>query len=104
VAQFPGISVSLPGTHFTLIPTASGVTSVPSSEFDVSASGPGPAALFTINNGNSQVVTGGSAFPNPLVVRIADAGDTPIAGATVNWNVSGNGTLSGPTSTTDANG
>jgi Bacterial Ig-like domain (group 1) len=40
------------------------------------------------------VVPAGEPFPNPLVVRVLDPNGAPLAGGTVNFNVSGGATLS----------
>ena len=54
-------------------------------------------------SGDNQSVTAG-ATSAPMVVKIANANGTGIAGATVNWSVVNGGTLSALVTTTDANG
>jgi hypothetical protein len=61
------------------------------------------AAAVTIVSGNGQSVTSGSAT-QPLVVMVADQFGNPVAGVTVAWVVTGGGTLSAASTTTDATG
>ena len=63
----------------------------------------GPASQLTITSGGTQTVTAGSATA-PLIVKVADQFANPVASATVTWAVTGGGTLSATTSTTDATG
>jgi adhesin/invasin len=56
----------------------------------------------TIVSGNVQQGQPSTALPNPLVVVVRDAANTAVSGVTVNWTVlTGGGTLSAATSTTD---
>ena len=69
--------------------------------------GPGAGSADTVLakvSGDSQTATLGTTLANPVVVRVADAKNTPLAGITVTWAAAaGSGTL--PTSSvTDANG
>jgi hypothetical protein len=64
-----------------------------------------PATQIAIGSGNGQTAAAGAALPAPLVVVVRDAANSPVAGVTVNWAVtSGNGSVSGATSTTAADG
>ncbi len=55
--------------------------------------------------GDSQSAPTGTVLPVPLSFVVLDAGDVPLVGATVNWNVvSGSATLSALSSKTDSNG
>jgi hypothetical protein len=66
---------------------------------------PPVATEISITGGNNQNVTTGQAAANPLVVTVLDQFDDPMAGVSVAWAVaSGGGTLSGATSTTNAQG
>jgi adhesin/invasin len=54
---------------------------------------------------NAQSATVGTALPQPATVHVSDQNGAPIAGATVTWTVvSGAGSVSAPSSTTDATG
>jgi adhesin/invasin len=61
------------------------------------------ASAISITSGGTQSVTAGSTTA-PLVVLVVDATANPVSGATVTWVVTGGGTLSAATSTTDATG
>ncbi len=63
----------------------------------------GTASAINITSGATQSVTAGSTTA-PLVVQVVDASANPISGATVTWVVTGGGTLSAATTTTDATG
>jgi uncharacterized protein YhjY with autotransporter beta-barrel domain len=64
-----------------------------------------PAAAVTIVSGNNQQGRLGQRLAQPLVVRVTNAINEPVRGATVQWVVTGgNATLEPSTSTTDADG
>lgn len=65
----------------------------------------GPAALIAKVSGDAQSDTAGKALPLPLVVRVADAADNPVAGAMVTWTrLAGNGTVSADSVATNGSG
>ncbi|HTK56461.1 MAG TPA: hypothetical protein VL295_06545 [Gemmatimonadales bacterium] len=65
----------------------------------------GPAALIAKVGGDAQSDTVGQQLPLPLVVRVADAADNPVAGAKVYWTrVAGTGTLEADSSLTQITG
>jgi adhesin/invasin len=61
------------------------------------------ASAVHVTSADTLTVTAG-ATTAPLVVRVVDQFGNPISGATVTWAVTGGGTLSASTSTTDATG
>ncbi len=63
----------------------------------------GNAAAVTLVSGDAQSIVSGSAS-QPLVVKVTDQFGNVVAGSVINWTVAGGGTLSGTSSTTDANG
>jgi adhesin/invasin len=63
----------------------------------------GPASAERITSGNPQTVTAGTVTA-PLVVQVVDQFGNPVPNAMVTWAVTGGGTLSATTSTTDATG
>jgi hypothetical protein len=82
--------------------TAEGVASPVS--FSVTSS-PGPASKMAVFSGDAQQGAPGSTLPNPLSVRVVDAGGNPKPGIAVTFAVtSGGGSLSSTAATTDANG
>ncbi len=69
------------------------------------ASATGPPTQIAMFSGDGQTGAAGQALAQPLVVLVRDAASAPVAGVTVTWQVSaGGGTLSAPTSITDAAG
>lgn len=66
---------------------------------------PGKPTQLVIASGNGQSAVAGTALAAPLVVRVLDSSNAPVANVTVYWYVLlGNGTLGTVTSTSDANG
>lgn len=66
---------------------------------------PGPAAELAIVSGNAQTGVTGRTLPDSLVVRVTDAWDNAIAGASVGFSVTAGGGAIAPASvTTDATG
>lgn len=63
----------------------------------------GPFASLSVVSGDAQSVAAGSTT-QPLVVKAVDAFGNVVANATVTWTVTGGGTLSAGSSTTDATG
>ena len=61
------------------------------------------ATTLAIVSGNNQSAQVGNALANPLVVQVNDQNGDPLASVTVGFSTTG-GTLSAPSSTTDANG
>ena len=65
----------------------------------------GEPAAIAIVSGDAQAGLVGSALGNPLVVRVTDGEDRPIAGTKVTFTVtSGEGTVAPSTTSTDADG
>lgn len=70
-----------------------------------SSTGPLVPSLFTIVSGDSATATVSSALSAPLVVQVSDQNGNPLSGVPVSWSViSGSGTLSADSTTTDATG
>jgi uncharacterized protein YhjY with autotransporter beta-barrel domain len=64
-----------------------------------------PAAAITIVSGNNQSGRLGARLPQPLIVRVTNAVNEPVAGVTVQWSVtSGAAALNPSSSVTDADG
>jgi hypothetical protein len=68
------------------------------------STGSRPAATVGVLSGSAQAGTIGEALPNPLVVRVSDASGQPVRGATVQWTVTGGGSVTPLSSTSDAAG
>ena len=65
---------------------------------------PGAARNLTIVAGQGQGGSVGTALAEPLVVRVADQSDNPVAGVTVTWTPSGGGSVNPATANTDSDG
>jgi adhesin/invasin len=66
---------------------------------------PGPPASVSANSPLTQNATVNTAVSSPPSVMVLDASSVPVPGATVTFAVqTGNGTITGATQTTDANG
>jgi hypothetical protein len=66
---------------------------------------PLPPALLTIVAGDGQTATPGQALPTPLTVSLTTQAGDPVVGETVSWTImSGTGSLSATSATTDAAG
>jgi hypothetical protein len=102
VATFPGLRVNRAGSDFRLLATAGAIASAVSPPFTVSPAAP---AALAITSGNGQTGTVGSIAPVALGVRLRDAFDNGIAGATISFAVTaGAASVAPATVTTDANG
>jgi hypothetical protein len=65
----------------------------------------GQAIRILAVSGGGQSAAGGTRLPQQLVVRVVDANDNPVSGATVAWVIQGGGgTMDPPTSTTGSDG
>lgn len=53
----------------------------------------GPAALMSIDGGNSQTGTVGQALATAYTVQVTDVNGNPVSGTTVSWAESDNGTI-----------
>ena len=70
---------------------------------DPSEPAPVPSSVVAVS-GNNQIAQYSQAAALPLVVQVNDADSAPVAGATVNWSVTGGGTVSAATSVTNSLG
>ena len=64
----------------------------------------GPGTVITAFSGDSQSTPIFTIAPNPLVVRVTDSYGNQVAGATVDWTISGGGSGYVGTTTTGAAG
>ena len=80
------------------------VQGLPAAVFTATANA-GPAAAIAKVSGDLQSDTAGKVLPLPFVVRVADAGNNPVAGAMVVWTrLAGSGTPALDTLFTDGAG
>jgi hypothetical protein len=102
VATFNAWNVSAAGDGYTVVASAPGLTSATSTAFNVGAGGP---ALLSVVSGDAQTGFTGQALSGAITVRVTDAVATPLADVPVTFAVvSGGGTLTGATVTTNAAG
>ena len=97
-----GSAVSvLPSVKITDIDGA-GVAGIP---VTFTASGvAGPASIITAFAGNNQTAITAGEVGTPPSVRITDANNNPVAGATVTFTPGGGGSVTGGTATSNGNG
>ncbi len=101
VADFTDFG-SLTAGVYRLRASAAGVADTVSANFSILPASP---SAIAVDAGDAQSAAVGSALATPLRVRLADMYDNPIAAATIDWSVlSGDVTLGGLTSVTDAAG
>ncbi|CAN5769305.1 hypothetical protein BH24GEM1_BH24GEM1_17780 [soil metagenome] len=93
-------TLPVPARSYTVSAVFSGLPPVP---FTGTATSDVPTTIELVS-GNNQTAPVGGALPNPLVVRVTDANDNPVAGVAVNWAAQGGGSVSAPTSGTNALG
>jgi alpha-tubulin suppressor-like RCC1 family protein len=79
------------------------VTGVPPALFTASAVA-GPPSLLTIISGNNQIGTVGTQLAQPIVVRLTDAGNNPLAGISIGFAAIAGGTIAPASILTDAQG
>ena len=81
---------------------------LPSVPFTATATAGAPALIAKNGNdaqsGDNQTAAVGTQLPIPLSVMVTDAGANPVSGITVNWAAPDGGSVSAPTSVTDAQG
>jgi hypothetical protein len=65
---------------------------------------PGPPEGIAALSGDAQVGAAGTTLAQPLVVLVFDAFGNPVAGVMINWSVTGGGSVSQTSTTTDENG
>ncbi len=101
-ANFTSIKLNKPGIAYTLVATAGALPALASAAFDVTR---GPATKLVVVSGGGQSVNVGAAAPFPLVAEAQDAAGNVVPMVAVDWvAVTGGGSISPPSSTTDAAG
>jgi hypothetical protein len=76
---------------------------LPAVTFTGTATADVPTTIELVS-GNNQSAAVGSALPNPLVVRVTDANDIPVANVGVAWTAEVGGSVSEANTATDASG
>src|SRR5207302_711266 len=102
LARFSGLTLSGAPGSYTLTFASGTLKTVTSGPIALSA---GTATQIALQAGNNQTVAAGTAVPIPPAVIVKDASGNPVAGVAVTFAVDpGNGTITGPNQTSDANG
>ena len=102
IATFADLGINTPGT-FTVAAAAPNLTGATSAAFDI-APIPLVPAVMAIVSGDGQTVTVGEAVPTNPAVKVTDGFGTPVANVPVNFVTAGDGTVTGASQITDANG
>lgn len=101
-ATFSDLSILKAGVGYTLVASASGLTSATTSAFTVVAGA--PANMDIVQGNNASGVAGAASSPAPQV-RVTDANGNNVSGASVTFSVlTGGGSVSPTPVTTDASG
>ena len=105
VTNANGLAVTrwtLPSTvgTYTINAVFSGLPPVP---FSATATADVPTTV-TLVSGDNQSAAVGSLLPNPLVVRVTDANDNPVANVSVVWTANVGGSVSDATTATNSAG
>lgn len=100
-SSFSDLSVDKVGTGYTLTASATGLTSVTSSTFNITPGAPASISKTSGDNQTAQTSTALSAFE----VQVLDAAANVVPSVTVNWTKSVNaGTLSSASNSTNSTG
>ena len=89
-----------PVGNYTVSAVFSGFPPVP---FTATATADVPTTI-ALSTGNNQSAAVGTSLPNPLVVRVTDVNNNPVAGVPVSWVAVGGGSVSVATSGTNSSG
>ena len=101
VATFNDLSLNRKGAAYTLVATATGLTSGTSAAFNVA---PGAPTGITVVSGGGQTAAAGAAL-TPIVLKLRDALGNGISDVTISLAVtSGGGSLGASSAVTDADG
>jgi hypothetical protein len=101
VATFNNVQVSGAGAGFTLLASATGLTSATSHAFNVASN---IVSTVTATNGDGQSGTVNTAAGNALVLSVKDASNSAIQAASISWTARHGTVLSASETFTDTNG
>jgi hypothetical protein len=101
IATFSDAQLNVAGSY-QLAASSPGLTSALGPGFTVVA---GPASVLTLVSGGGQTAASGSALPNPVVIRTADAWGNAVGGRSVSFTpATGHGTANPSSATTNSAG
>lgn len=102
IATFSTLTVDRPGSGYTLVASATGLSGATSSQFNVST---GAAATIAANSATTLTGTAGSPVAPVPSVKVTDGAGNGVGGVSVTFAVTaGGGSVSGETQTTSASG
>jgi hypothetical protein len=102
VATFSAVTLNKAAAGYTLTAVSGALAGATSTAFTITAAA---AAAIAADSGNAQSAPVITPVAQQLVARVTDAFGNPVNGVAVAWAVTGGGgSLSGTTTTTDANG
>jgi hypothetical protein len=100
VARFNNFRLTRAGSGYRLLVTAPPLQGDTSNAVDVTARA---ASVLSLASGGGQGAAPSTALPQPVVVRVADGYDNPVAGVTVDFSVA-TGSVSVPSGTSSTSG
>jgi hypothetical protein len=100
IARFDNFRITRAGTGYRLLVGRPGLDGDTSATIDVTARA---ASALALVSGGGQSAAPGAALAQPIIVRVADGYDNPVAGFVVSF-APVNGTASAAADTTDADG
>ena len=102
IATFPGLAVQKAAAGYALGVTSGELVPDTTSAFEITTAA---AGILSSVSGNGQTGTANTPLAAPFVVLVTDDFGNPVSGVTVTWVVAvGGGSMSAPTSVTDASG
>jgi hypothetical protein len=102
VATFPGLTVQAAAAGYALGVTSGALIPDTTSAFTITTAA---AGVLTQVSGSGQTGVANTPLAAPFVVMVTDDFGNPVSGVTVTWVVAvGGGSMSAPTSVTDASG
>jgi hypothetical protein len=102
IATFRGLSLDKAATGYTMVASATGLTSATTNSFGITHAAASAIALVSGDNQSGLI---GLLLGSPLAVRVTDAFGNAVPGVAVNWSIlSGNGLLGNATTQTNSSG
>jgi hypothetical protein len=100
VATFSAAKINKIGSAYTLVASATGLTSGTTNAFDINV---GPAATLALSGGDAQTGTTNASLTLPVVVRVTDLGGNSVSGTTVTF-ATASGSVTPTTAASNATG
>jgi adhesin/invasin len=101
VVAFPSLILDVEGPGYRLTASAAGIAAASSEPFDVL---PASSVVIAMVEGDAQTDTVGATLATPYRVRVTDGSGNGVPGVSVAWAVTGGGTITPSSATTDGGG